>query len=239
MSPSFRAVENDRVLHRIQRGLSVICVTLAVTTLLAIMFFAGKLDASQMKLFMVPMPSRTSQSPVVSAKEILTGIPPHDGIGGPVFNRIGEPVTNAEPAQQIKDVLMKYEECDTYCCRRDMLARAVGAAALSLGAPALAAKTTEVVAGTKENPLSFLPAKITICSGDSVLWKAGVGLPHNVIFADQRVPKGVDAQAISQVEDLESPGDAFKLTFTTKGTYEYFCIPHLSAGMIGEIIVMA
>mmetsp|Transcript_16166 Transcript_16166/g.30068 ORF Transcript_16166/g.30068 Transcript_16166/m.30068 type:complete len:229 (-) Transcript_16166:34-720(-) len=218
-------------------GACGICATLAIMTLVAVMFLAGKLDASQMTLFMVSMPSTASQSPVVSPKEILTGVQPKHQIGVPVINRIGEPVLNTEPSQQIKDVLKKYEVCDSYCCRRDMLARAVAAAALTVGAPALAAKATEVVAGTDANPLSFAPQDITICKGDAVVWKGLRGLPHNIIFADKGVPKGVDALALSTVDDLENEGQTYKATFTIPGTYDYFCIPHLTAGMIGKITV--
>jgi plastocyanin len=36
---------------------------------------------------------------------------------------------------------------------------------------------------------------------------------------------------------LIEPGDAFEVTLTVPGVYDYFCAPHEMAGMIGRIIV--
>ncbi|GAA0241389.1 hypothetical protein GCM10009000_066320 [Halobacterium noricense] len=36
---------------------------------------------------------------------------------------------------------------------------------------------------------------------------------------------------------LIDQGETFKHTFDTKGTYDYYCIPHKTMGMIGRIVV--
>jgi len=36
---------------------------------------------------------------------------------------------------------------------------------------------------------------------------------------------------------LVNPGDHFEVTLTTEGVYDYYCIPHEQAGMVGRIIV--
>jgi plastocyanin len=36
---------------------------------------------------------------------------------------------------------------------------------------------------------------------------------------------------------LVNPGDYFERTLTVEGVYDYFCIPHEEAGMVGRIIV--
>jgi len=36
---------------------------------------------------------------------------------------------------------------------------------------------------------------------------------------------------------LVNPGDHFEVTFEVEGVYDYFCIPHEQAGMVGRIIV--
>jgi plastocyanin len=36
---------------------------------------------------------------------------------------------------------------------------------------------------------------------------------------------------------LIQSGDTFDVTFEQPGTYEYYCIPHESAGMKGTIVV--
>jgi hypothetical protein len=35
------------------------------------------------------------------------------------------------------------------------------------------------------------------------------------------------------------PGESFSVTFDTPGVYDYFCVPHEQAGMVGRIIVDA
>jgi len=210
-------------------GARAICAVVAVATLvMMIAFFAGKMDASQMMLFAIPIPARPPIAPVASAKEILTGVRP---------DRTEVPVMEAQANRQIADSLSMYDTCDTYCCRRDMLAKAVAAAALTLGAPALAAETKTVLAGTDAGGLLFVPNEITVCSGDSVMWKANKGMPHNVVFDEENVPAGVDAEKLSQAEYLNNAGDTFQQTFTVKGTYEYFCAPHRGGGMVANLIV--
>lgn len=36
---------------------------------------------------------------------------------------------------------------------------------------------------------------------------------------------------------LVNPGDRFEVTLTVEGVYDYFCLPHEAAGMVGRIIV--
>jgi plastocyanin len=36
---------------------------------------------------------------------------------------------------------------------------------------------------------------------------------------------------------LVEPGDQFEVTLTVAGVYDYFCIPHEAAGMVGRIVV--
>jgi plastocyanin len=36
---------------------------------------------------------------------------------------------------------------------------------------------------------------------------------------------------------LVNPGDAFEMTLTVPGVYDYYCLPHEQAGMVGRIVV--
>jgi hypothetical protein len=36
---------------------------------------------------------------------------------------------------------------------------------------------------------------------------------------------------------LINPGDHFEVTLTVEGVYDYFCLPHEAAGMVGRIVV--
>ena len=48
---------------------------------------------------------------------------------------------------------------------------------------------------------------------------------------------GVDADAISQNDLLNAPGESYTVKLTTAGTYGVYCEPHQGAGMVGKIIV--
>jgi plastocyanin len=48
-----------------------------------------------------------------------------------------------------------------------------------------------------------------------------------------RIPDG----AAPWNSDYLLPNETFSLTLTTEGVYDYFCIPHEHAGMVGRIIV--
>src|SRR3546814_9323968 len=49
----------------------------------------------------------------------------------------------------------------------------------------------------------------------------------------RRVPPGADGWD----SDYLLPGEGFALTLTVPGVYDYYCIPHEHAGMVGRIIV--
>mmetsp|Transcript_44287 Transcript_44287/g.77142 ORF Transcript_44287/g.77142 Transcript_44287/m.77142 type:complete len:238 (-) Transcript_44287:187-900(-) len=223
--------------HQLRRaGSKSICaVVAAVTLVLLIAFMAGKMNPSQMMLFMVPVPARApqgSQAPVASVKEILTGMQP-------VRNSIGMAVPEAQANREIMNALGKYEKCESYCCRRNMLAQAVGAAAITLGAPALAAESKMVLMGTDVG-LAFEPKETTVCKGDSVTWKNNRLGPHNVVFNPDDVPSGVDASAISTPEYIGGEGETYTVKFDkATGDYGYYCEPHQGAGMIGLVTVMS
>jgi len=239
MSTETAAIEIESRFHQLRRrgsnfgSCGVCAVATAVTLVLTIAFMAGKMDPSNMMLFMVPAPATSpSRASTASVKEILTGMQP-------VRNSIGMAVPEAEANKQIMSALGKFEKCDSYCCRRNMLAQAVGAAALTLGAPALAAESKMVLMGTDVG-LAFEPKETTVCKGDSVTWKNNRLGPHNVVFNPDDVPSGVDASAISTPEYIGGEGETYTVKFDkATGDYGYYCEPHQGAGMIGLVTVMS
>ncbi|HXK34652.1 MAG TPA: plastocyanin/azurin family copper-binding protein, partial [Dehalococcoidia bacterium] len=65
---------------------------------------------------------------------------------------------------------------------------------------------------------SFTPATLNITAGDTVIWTLSSGT-HTVVADDGSFSSGI----------LDSAG--FSHTFTTPGTYEYFCSVHSSANL--------
>jgi len=130
---------------------------------------------------------------------------------------------------------------DNICSRRKAMARTAGlAAGLSVAAvskPAFGAETKEVKMGTDNGGLKFVPEKITICRGDSVTWINNKGGPHNVVFDEDAIPKGVSQEAISMEDQLGEEGETFTMKFEEPGDYEFYCEPHRGAGMNGVLIV--
>lgn len=115
-----------------------------------------------------------------------------------------------------------------------------GAADLS-SSPDLSPATVTVNVGQGGNV--FVPATLTINAGDTVkfVWAsnnhnvvsgtvaAGVGTPDNK-FCN---PNNQNCAAAP----VANTGNMYSFTFTTKGTYPYFCRPHAGAGMTGTITV--
>merc|ERR1719263_1311121 len=130
---------------------------------------------------------------------------------------------------------------DSMCTRRNAMARAAGLAAglalSAVNAPGFAAETKSVKMGSDSGQLVFVPDEIKICSGDSVTWINNKGGPHNVVFDEEAIPSGVDAEKISMDDQLGDEGAAFSKKFDTAGSYSYYCEPHRGAGMVAQLTV--
>lgn len=128
-----------------------------------------------------------------------------------------------------------------FCSRRAAMARAAGlaagVAATTVAAPAYAAETKDVKMGSDSGQLVFVPAKISVCKGDSVKWTNNKGGPHNVVFDEENIPSGVDQEKISMDDQLGEEGDTFTMKFDTAGEYGYYCEPHRGAGMNAVLVV--
>merc|ERR1719273_1775550 len=94
-----------------------------------------------------------------------------------------------------------------------------------------------VLMGSDAALLIFVPAKTTICKGDSVKWIMNKAGPHNVVFDEDNIPSGVSQEAISMDEQIGDEGDTFVMKFDVAGDYEYYCEPHRGAGMQGKLTI--
>jgi plastocyanin len=83
---------------------------------------------------------------------------------------------------------------------------------------------------TDTGAIKFVPATLTVKKGTKVTWTA-----------DQSQHSVTSGEAGKQDKSgpMNSPigFTTYSVTFTKPGTYKYFCIPHASLGMVGEIVV--
>jgi plastocyanin len=122
--------------------------------------------------------------------------------------------------------------------------REILAAALSLPVRAAAAsEVIEIRMGGREDGshVWFDPIGILIQPGQTIRWtNLNPGNSHTTTAYHPanfdrplRIPKG----AKSWNSDYLLPNEVFSVLFTEKGVFDYFCIPHEHAGMVGRVIV--
>ena len=74
----------------------------------------------------------------------------------------------------------------------------------------------------------FDPANITVEPGTTVTWVQSGNNPHTTTSYDGLWDSGLLPGG---------SGQTFSFTFDEPGTFDYFCIPHESLGMIGSVTV--
>ncbi|CAM6019324.1 unnamed protein product [Sphagnum balticum] len=114
---------------------------------------------------------------------------------------------------------------------------AVLAASAGLLVAASSANAATVKMGGDGGELQFVPSSLTVASGETVTFVNNAGYPHNIIFDEDNVPSGVNAEKLSREDYLNAPGEKAEVKLIEKGRYEYYCEPHQGAGMKGVITV--
>jgi amicyanin len=74
---------------------------------------------------------------------------------------------------------------------------------------------------------TFTPATVTIKAGTTVTWSNKDDIPHGI---------AATGNAFAKSKTLDTD-DSYSFTFTTPGTYQYFCYIH--PHMTGKIVVEA
>ena len=105
---------------------------------------------------------------------------------------------------------------------------ALAAAVLPLllwAAPAAADPAAANTMEVKIDNFTFAPQRLTVKAGTTVTWTNEDDIPHTVV-ANQKAFK-------SKVLDTD---DKYTFTFTTAGTYDYFCSlhPHMTGTVVVE-----
>ena len=77
---------------------------------------------------------------------------------------------------------------------------------------------------------TFAPATMTVKAGTEVTWTAE---------GFHTVNSGTPADGVDAAGPMQSPQGfaTYSVTFDKAGTYKYFCQPHASLNMVGEIVV--
>eukprot|EP00879_Flechtneria_rotunda_P000066 GHRR01000104.1.p1 GENE.GHRR01000104.1~~GHRR01000104.1.p1 ORF type:complete len:165 (+),score=13.82 GHRR01000104.1:53-496(+) len=117
------------------------------------------------------------------------------------------------------------------------VAQGAAVAVSSLALAFAANANTTVKLGADSGALVFEPASVTIKAGETVTWVNNAGFPHNIVFDEDAVPSGANAEALSHEDYMNAPGESYSAKFDNAGTYEYFCEPHQGAGMKGKVVV--
>lgn len=91
------------------------------------------------------------------------------------------------------------------------------------------AVTIEVGVEANGNYWGFGPAAVWVDSGTTVTWEwTGRGNAHNVVAEDDSFSSG---------SATAKAGTTYEQTFSEAGINNYYCDPHLSAGMKGAVVV--
>ncbi|WP_181168141.1 plastocyanin/azurin family copper-binding protein [Mesorhizobium sp. B2-4-19] len=128
--------------------------------------------------------------------------------------------------------------------RREILGAGGGFAALALSSLAVWAGDIVDIAMKGRDDGShvwFDPIGVLIKPGQTVRWtNLNPGNSHTTTAYSPknfgrplRMPKAARPWA----SDYLLPNETFSVAFTEQGVYDYFCIPHEHAGMVGRIIV--
>jgi plastocyanin len=91
---------------------------------------------------------------------------------------------------------------------------------------------------------SFEPKSVTIHVGDAVEWRNTTPFIYHTVTADPaKAEKPADVALPPGAEPFDSghvaSGSSYQRVFILPGTYRYFCEPHESKGMVGEVIVLS
>ena len=128
--------------------------------------------------------------------------------------------------------------------RREILGAGGGLAALSLSSLSVwGGEIVEIEMQGRDDGshVWFDPIGILIKPGQTVLWtNLNPGNSHTTTAyspANFDRPLRMPKAAKSWNSDYLLPNESFSVTLTEQGVYDYFCIPHEHAGMVGRIIV--
>lgn len=120
-----------------------------------------------------------------------------------------------------------------------------GGVIAALGLPdilqAMAVETVEMCGTARGERVWFAPAGLAVMPGTTVRFiNRDGGNSHTATAYHPDLydrPRRIPERAEPWDSDFLLPGDSFEITLTVPGVYDYYCLPHEMAGMIGRIVV--
>lgn len=93
--------------------------------------------------------------------------------------------------------------------------------------------------GRADGKYYFDPIGLFVKPGETVTWVIETGAHTSTAYAKENgtVTRIPDGAASWDSGFLSQQGATFEHTFEVEGTYDYYCLPHKSFGMIGRIVV--
>lgn len=102
-------------------------------------------------------------------------------------------------------------------------------------------ETNTIAMITDGSEYYFDPIGLFVETGETVTWEIESGTHSSTAYEEgtgpaavTRIPDGAEGW---DSETLSEGGATFEHTFEVPGTYDYFCIPHKSLGMVGRVVV--
>lgn len=129
--------------------------------------------------------------------------------------------------------------------RRDVL-RTGGLLLTGLATPAIAHEIDFLTDITMRSDIDgakvwFDPIGVLVQPGATIRWTIRENVHTATAYHPDnddhslRIPKGAESW---NSDYLVNPGDAFEVTLTVPGVYDYYCAPHEQGGMVGRIILL-
>lgn len=87
--------------------------------------------------------------------------------------------------------------------------------------------------------VGFDPVGIRVRPGATLVWaNTDPGNAHtSTAYAPPDRPRRIPAAAAAWSSDFLLPDESFSVTLIAEGIYDYYCLPHEHAGMVGRIVV--
>jgi plastocyanin len=87
--------------------------------------------------------------------------------------------------------------------------------------------------------VSFDPIGVMLHRGQTVRWRCQANYHTTTAYhpANERRSLRIPRRAVPWASDVLSPGETFEVTLDVEGVYDYCCVPHEEAGMVGRLVV--